>query len=477
MMKKKRRTPVTIEQVEIIDAGAEGVAVAKPGEKVVFIPFGAPGDVVDVEVFKKKRNYFEGRILHIHKESDKRTSPACSHFGLCGGCKWQHLDYTWQLHFKQKQVKDSLERIAHIEAPDIRPILRSDAMYYYRNKLEFTFSNRKWLLDGSPSGIKHEDELKGLGFHLPGMFDRILEIEHCYLQADPSNAIRLAVRDYAMKHGIGFYDIRAQDGLLRNLIIRNSLSGEVMVIVVTGASDIRIENGLLPYLTEQFPAIKSLIYVVNPKGNDTINDLPFQVIKGEPYIVELMASPIAGFPPLRFRIGPVSFYQTNPVQAERLYRAAYDFAGFDGNEVVYDLYTGTGTIANYIARSVKKVVGIEYVEEAVADARINSEINNIHNTTFVAGDMSAVLDETFSSAHGRPDVIITDPPRAGMHPKVVAQLMALEAPKIVYISCNPATQARDLVVLKEKYAIAGIQPVDMFPQTQHVENIVLLTLK
>ncbi len=474
---KNRRKHELVEQIEIIDAGAEGVSVAKPDNKVVFIPYGAPGDVVDIVYYKKKKNYFEGKIQLFHKKSDKRTTPVCSHFGLCGGCKWQHLDYEWQLHYKQKQVKDSLERIAKVPFPELRTILRSDETFYYRNKLEYTFSNRKWLTDGAPAGTKNEDDLKGLGFHLSGMFDRILDLEHCYLQPDPSNAIRLFVRELGIKHQLSFYDVRQHQGVMRNLIIRTTTKGDVMVVLVVGEEDERIEQIILPEIAGHFPEITSLMYVVNPKKNDTINDLPVKLFSGLPYISEQMKSPLSGQPDVVFRIGPVSFYQTNPVQAEKLYQTAFAFADFKGDELVYDLYTGTGTIANYIAKSVKKVIGIEYVEEAVADARLNAELNGIENTMFYAGDMAKLLDDAFVLNNGKPDVVITDPPRAGMHEKVIDQLLSIEAPKIVYVSCNPATQARDIAMLSKKYTIEAVQPVDMFPQTHHVENVVLLQLK
>jgi 23S rRNA (uracil1939-C5)-methyltransferase len=474
IMKSKRREPIFIEKITVTDAGSEGMAVARHGEKVVFIPYAAPGDIVDVLAFRRKKNFVEGRIEHIHEFSDKRVTPVCSHFGLCGGCKWQHLDYTWQLFYKEKQVRDNLERIAGIQSPVISPIIASDNTLYYRNKLEFTFSNRKWLTDGANAGIKTQGELSGLGFHLPGMFDRILDIDHCYLQQDPSNAIRLSIRNWGINNQVSFYDVRNHEGVLRNLIIRNSRSGELMVIIITGNRDEKVENDLFPYIIQQFPEINSLIYVVNNKKNDTINDLDYRLIKGDPFINESMASPMIGKPPLLFRIGPVSFYQTNPIQAENLYKTAFDLADFSGNELVYDLYTGAGTIACYVSSSVKKVIGIEYNEAAIDDARINASINMISNAEFVAGDMVNVLTEQFIAEHGKPDVVITDPPRSGMHPKVVEQLMSIGPDRIIYISCNPATQARDLQMMKEKYEITAIQPVDMFPQTQHVENIIRL---
>lgn len=460
-----------------MDAGAEGAAVAKPDERVVFVPFGAPGDVVDIEVFKKKKHYFEGRIRKIHSHSDKRTEPACIHFGLCGGCKWQHLDYEWQLFYKQKQIKDSLERIARIDFPEIRPIIRSDDHYYYRNKLEFTFSNRKWLTDGAPSKTHDPGDMNGLGFHLPGMFDRILDIEHCHLQGYPSNAIRLFVKKLAMENKLSFYNVKTHEGLLRNLIIRTTVSGDVMVILVTGRQDDVVTQTVLPAIAQAFSELTSLMYVVNEKKNDSISDLPVQLFSGKPYITETMPAAVAGDKAISYRIGPVSFYQTNAAQAVKLYKTAFDFAGFQGDERVYDLYTGTGTIANYVAAYVGEVIGVEYVEDAVKDARLNAELNQIKNTRFFAGDMANLLTGEFVTSNGQPDVIITDPPRAGMHPKVVEELLRIRAGKIVYISCNPATQARDLALLDPAYEVMAVQPVDMFPQTQHVENVVLLRLR
>lgn len=471
---KSRRKPKFFEKVEIIDAGSEGKAVAKPEEMVVFVPFAAPGDIVDLEVIKKKKNYFEGFIKQFHKYSDYRVTPECKHFGTCGGCKWQHLDYKWQLNFKQKQVKDSLDRIAKVDYPEIRPILAAPTPYYYRNKLEYTFSNRKWLTDGAPSSDKSIEEMSGLGFHLPGMFDRILDIDHCYLQAAPSNEIRLFVRDFALRNKLSFYNVRNHEGLMRNLIIRNTQKGEVMVILVISEENDLVINQLLPALNAEFSEITALFYVVNDKKNDVINDLELIHIAGDKELVEEMASPVEGFPALKFGIAPVSFYQTNAKQAEALYKTAFDMAAVSGSEKVYDLYTGAGTIALYFARFVKEVIGVEYVEQAVLDAAQNAKRNAISNTSFYAGDMAKVLDEDFVSEHGKPDLIITDPPRAGMHPKVIAQILEIQAEKIVYVSCNPATQARDLQLLDALYEIKAVQPVDMFPQTQHVENVVLL---
>ena len=474
---KKIKQPQFINNVEIIDAGSEGMSIAKPEEKVVFIPFGAPGDIVDIQVFKKKSNCFDGKIVNIVKESDKRVKPVCQHFGLCGGCKWQHLDYQWQLYYKQKQVKDNLDRIAKIEYPEITPILGCEKQYYYRNKVEYSFSNRKWLTDGAPAGTYTEEQCKGFGYHLPGLFDRVIDIEHCYLQAEPSNEIRLFIKDFTMEKGLSYHNVRAHQGTMRNVIVRCNSKGEFMVIIIINEENSIVRNELIPALSEKFPQIISIMLVINPKFNDTISDLPFECLKGEPYLIETMNSPRIGFEDLSFRVGPVSFFQTNVYQAERLYKAAFDLADVSGDELMYDLYTGTGTIALYFSRFVKKVVGIEYVEEAIADARINAQINNIDNATFYAGDMAKVLDDAFIVENGTPDIIVTDPPRAGMADKVIEQLKKIKAKKIIYISCNPATQARDLQLLNDLYEVVAVQPVDMFPHTQHVENIASLKLR
>ena len=474
---KKIKQPQFINNVEIIDAGSEGMSIAKPEEKVVFIPFGAPGDIVDIQVFKKKSNCFDGKIVNIVKESDKRVKPVCQHFGLCGGCKWQHLDYQWQLYYKQKQVKDNLDRIAKIEYPEITPILGCEKQYYYRNKVEYSFSNRKWLTDGAPAGTYTEEQCKGFGYHLPGLFDRVIDIEHCYLQAEPSNEIRLFIKDFTMEKGLSYHNVRAHQGTMRNVIVRCNGKGEFMVIIIINEENPIVRNELIPALSEKFPQIISIMLVINPKFNDTISDLPFECLKGDPYLIETMNSPRIGFEDLSFRVGPVSFFQTNVYQAERLYKAAFDLADVSGDELMYDLYTGTGTIALYFSRFVKKVVGIEYVEEAIADARINAQINNIDNATFYAGDMAKVLDDAFIVENGTPDIIVTDPPRAGMADKVIEQLKKIKAKKIIYISCNPATQARDLQLLNDFYEVVAVQPVDMFPHTQHVENIASLKLR
>lgn len=474
---KKIKQPQFINNVEIIDAGSEGMSIAKPEEKVVFIPFGAPGDIVDIQVFKKKSNCFDGKIVNIVKESDKRVKPVCQHFGLCGGCKWQHLDYQWQLYYKQKQVKDNLDRIAKIEYPEITPILGCEKQYYYRNKVEYSFSNRKWLTDGAPAGTYTEEQCKGFGYHLPGLFDRVIDIEHCYLQAEPSNEIRLFIKEFTMAKGLSYHNVRAHQGTMRNVIVRCNGKGEFMVIIIINEENSIVRNELIPALSEKFPQIISIMLVINPKFNDTISDLPFECLKGDPYLIETMNSPRIGFEDLSFRVGPVSFFQTNVYQAERLYKAAFDLADVSGDELMYDLYTGTGTIALYFSRFVKKVVGIEYVEEAIADARINAQINNIDNATFYAGDMAKVLDDAFIVENGTPDIIVTDPPRAGMADKVIEQLKKIKAKKIIYISCNPATQARDLQLLNDLYEVVAVQPVDMFPHTQHVENIASLKLR
>jgi len=476
MRNRHQKPPEIVTSIEISHAAAEGMCIARHEQKVVFVPFAAPGDIVDLQIIKRKRSYFEGKILQLHYASDFRVQPLCDHFGLCGGCKWQHMVYNEQLQLKQQQVTDNFDRIGKFEYPGVMPIKGSEKQFFYRNKLEYTFSDRKWLTH-NPKADEEKPDMRGLGFHLPGMFDRILDIEKCYLQDEPSNAIRLKVKEFAIENNLSFYNVKSHEGLLRNLIIRNTRNGSLMVILVISSYDECIIKELLPMLAESFPTISALLYVVNPKKNDQIHDLEVKSFKGEPFITESMTSPVEGAPALNFRIGPVSFYQTNPVQAEVLYKTAYDFAGFKGDELVYDLYTGTGTIAAYIAGSVSKVIGIEYVEEAIKDARVNTNLNGINNAVFIAGDMAKVLTDELVQEYGKPDVVITDPPRAGMHPKVIEQLNAIAASKIVYVSCNPATQARDIALLSEKYAVKAVQPIDMFPQTHHVENVVLLELK
>jgi 23S rRNA (uracil1939-C5)-methyltransferase len=457
-----------IENLEIIDAGGEGKAVGKKEGLTVFVPFAVPGDIVDVGVFKKKKGYAEARILNIKTKSPHRIEPKCAHFGLCGGCKWQILDYETQLKYKQKQVEDCFRHLGKFEFPPILPIIPSKNQYEYRNKLEYTFSHLRWLDD---EDMRLRDagktiETKGLGFHIPGKFDKVLNVNHCFLQAEPSNEIRNSVRQFAIEHNISFYNIRNHEGILRNLIIRNNTKNELMVIVSLTEMNDKTKL-LLDFLKEKFSQIHSLFYVINTKLNDSISDLAPVLYAGVPYIMETMEE-------LQFRITPLSFFQTNSLQALELYKVARDFAQITPKDIVYDLYTGTGTIALFVANRAQKVVGIEYVEDAVEDAKYNAQQNGIANTVFFAGDMKDVLNENCTKRNGKPDVVITDPPRAGMHPDVVARLLEIEPAKIVYISCNPATQARDLTELTKKYTIKRVQPVDMFPHTHHVENVVEL---
>ncbi|SDH86489.1 23S rRNA (uracil(1939)-C(5))-methyltransferase RlmD [Mucilaginibacter sp. P25] len=465
----KANKPKFFENVQIIDIAEEGKGVGKADDFVLFVDKAVPGDIADVQVYRSKKNFGEGKITELKQASEYRTTPFCEHFGTCGGCKWQHMTYEAQLKFKQKSVGDALSRLAKINVDGIMPIVPSPADRYYRNKLEFTFSNKRWLYDGE----NKEDgtlNMNALGFHIPGRFDKILDVNHCYLQAEPSNSLRNEIRDFTIQQGYTYYDLRNHSGMLRNLVVRTSSTGEIMVIVVFAYAEQSEIDNLMSHIDARFPEITSLLYIVNQKKNDTIFDQDVVAFKGPEYIHEEMNG-------IKFRIGPKSFYQTNSVQALRLYEITRDFAGFKGDELVYDLYTGAGTIANFVAGHVREVVGVEYVPTAIEDAKVNSAINNITNTKFYAGDMKDVLVADFVAEHGKPDVIITDPPRAGMHPDVVARLMEIEAPKIVYVSCNAATQARDLLVLKEKYDTVKIQPVDMFPHTQHVENVVLLVLR
>jgi 23S rRNA (uracil1939-C5)-methyltransferase len=472
-----RKQPLPfLEKVEITDAGAEGKAVARVDNRVVFIPFGVPGDIVDVQVTKRKKSFFEGRIVKIHEYSPFRTEPSCKHFGLCGGCRWQNMSYEKQLYFKQKQVKDHFDRIGKFEYPEIRPILASEDVFFYRNKLDYTFSNRKWFTNQRPEN-GDTAESNGIGFHLIGMFDRIIDIEKCHLQPDPSNAIRLALREYSLSRGLSFFDVKTWEGLLRNLIIRNTLSGQLMVIIVFQYDEEEIIRELLQFVNDKFPAITSLMYAINPKKNDDISDLEIKLFHGNPYMLEEFPAYHEDDRPLKFKIGPVSFFQTNTRQASRLYHIAAEMAGFEGHEIVYDLYSGTGTIACYVSKYVSKVVGLEYIPAAVADAGENAVLNGITNISFHTGDIAKILDREFFDANGKPDVIITDPPRNGMHNKVIEQIVAVRPQKVVYISCNPATQARDIQLMSELYQIKAVQPVDMFPHTQHVENVVLLVKK
>ena len=469
MARKKKELPL-LEKVTITDVAAEGKAVAKVNELVVFVPYVVPGDVVDLQVKRKKNHYAEAVAVKFYEKSPLRVEPFCSHFGVCGGCKWQCLSYEEQLRYKQKQVFDNLTRIGKVELPEFRPILGSEKTRFYRNKLEFTFSNKRWLTEEEVKQDVKYDQMNAVGFHIPGAFDKVLAIDKCWLQDDISNQIRNAVRDYAYAHNFPFFDLRSQEGLLRNIMIRTSSTGELMVVLqckVTGDDDRRKMEEILQFMADTFPQITSLMYVINNKCNDTIGDLDVEVFKGNDHIFEEMEG-------LRFKVGPKSFYQTNSEQAYNLYKVAREFAGLTGNELVYDLYTGTGTIANFVARQARKVVGIEYVPEAIEDAKVNSALNGIDNTLFYAGDMKDILTNDFIAEHGRPDVIITDPPRAGMHNDVIDVILAAEPKRIVYVSCNPATQARDLQLLDDKYKVTAVQPVDMFPHTHHVENVVRL---
>lgn len=444
--------------------------MAKVNDLVVFVPYVVPGDVVDLQVKRKKNHYAEAVAVKFHEYSPVRAVPFCQHYGVCGGCKWQCLPYAEQIKYKQKQVTDNLTRIGKIELPEISPILGSEKTEFYRNKLEFTFSNKRWLTEEEVKEDVKYDQMNAVGFHIPGAFDKVLAIEKCWLQDDISNRIRNAVRDYAYEHNYSFFNLRSQEGMLRNLMIRTSSTGELMVLLqckIVEESEMDLMKQLLAFVAERFPQITSLLYVVNNKCNDTINDLDVMVFKGNDHIFEEMEG-------LRFKIGAKSFYQTNSEQAYNLYKVARNFAGLTGNELVYDLYTGTGTIANFVSRRAGKVIGIEYVPEAIEDAKVNSEINGIDNTLFYAGDMKDILTQEFINQHGRPDVIITDPPRAGMHDDVIDTILFAEPQRIVYVSCNPATQARDLSLLDAKYRVTAVQPVDMFPHTHHVENVVLL---
>lgn len=473
-MARKRKPLPLLEGFEITDVAAEGNAIGKletpGGHLAVFVPYGAPGDIADVQIDRKKSSYAQGHIVRLVKPSEIRVEPRCEHFGVCGGCRWQHLPYERQLEFKQKVVYDALTRIAKVELPPLNPILGSPSAWEYRNKMEYTFSNKKWLtFEQLASGEEFTDR-NGAGFHIPGAFDKVLDINRCHLQDDLGNRIRNFVRSYGMDKGLTFYDIRNNTGFLRTMMVRIASTGQVMVVIVVGEDNPTQIVEILEAVRTQFPEITSLQYVVNPKVNDTINDLDIKTYSGSEYITERMEN-------LTFRIGPKSFYQTNSEGAYRLYRVVREFAGLTGGELVYDLYTGTGTIAIFVSSLASKVIGIEYVEEAIADARVNSRDNGIENTLFYAGDMKDVLTAEFVESHGRPDVIIVDPPRAGMHQDVVDVILGAEPRRIVYVSCNPATQARDIALLDTKYRVTRVQPVDMFPHTHHVENVALLELR
>jgi 23S rRNA (uracil1939-C5)-methyltransferase len=466
MARRNKRQVFT--NIEVIDAGAKGKTVAKaPDGKVVFLPNAVPGDIVDVQTFKKRKAYYEGKAIAFHKLSDKRTEPVCEHFGTCGGCKWQHMAYEHQLYYKQKEVTNNLTRIGHIGLPEVTPILGSEKQYFYRNKMEFSFSDSRWLTFEEINSDADLGDRNALGFHIPGMWDKILDVKQCHLQADPSNAIRNAVKTFSIENDLEFFNTRNQTGLLRTLMIRTTSIGEVMVLIQFFKEDKIKRELLLDFLSEEFPEITSLQYVINEKANDTIYDQEVICYKGSDHIFEEMEG-------LKFKINAKSFYQTNSEQAHELYKIARDFAGLTGNELVYDLYTGTGTIAQFVAKQAKRVIGVEAVPDAIIAAQENAQLNAIENVEFYVGDMKNVFNQTFINSHGKPDIIITDPPRDGMHKDVVKQILNIAPEKIVYVSCNSATQARDLALMDEIYKVSKTQAVDMFPQTHHVENVVLL---
>ena len=466
-MKRSKKPLPILNQITISDVAAEGKAIAKVDDMVIFIPYVAPGDVVDIQLTRKKKNYAEGKAILIHTYSSERVEPVCEHFGVCGGCKWQHLDYAAQLRYKQNQIVDNLSRIGKIDLPDIFPILGSLQTTCYRNKLEYTFSNKRWMTqEEMQSGREFEDK-NAVGFHIPTLFDKVLDIKKCWLQDDITNQIRLEVRSFSLSNNMLFYDLRNREGWLRNMIVRTSTTGELMVIMVLFGERKEEREQLLNHLVEVFPQITSLVYIINEKVNDTITDQEVHLFHGRDHIFEEMEG-------LKFKIGSKSFYQTNSNQAYELYKVVRNFAQLTGKELVYDLYTGTGTIANFVARNALKVIGIEYVPEAIEDAKVNAALNNVDNTTFFAGDMKDILNTEFMEIHGLPDVIITDPPRAGMHNDVIDAILFASPQRIVYVSCNPATQARDLSLLDSMYRVTKVQPVDMFPHTHHVENVVLL---
>tara|TARA_B110001469_G_scaffold17644_1_gene17908 strand:- start:2798 stop:4219 length:1422 start_codon:yes stop_codon:yes gene_type:complete len=464
----RRNKNKVFSNLEVIDAGAKGKTIAKaPDGKVVFLPNAVPGDIVDVQTFKQRTGYYEGKATVFHKLSDKRTQPACEHFGTCGGCKWQHMDYSHQLFYKEKEVVNNLTRIGHIELPEITPILGSKEQYFYRNKMEFSFSDSRWLTVEEIASTDDLGDRNALGFHIPGMWDKILDVKKCWLQGDPSNAVRNAVKDFALEHQIPFFNTRQQTGVLRTLMIRNTSIGELMIVVQFFKEDSENRIALLDHLKTSFPEITSLQYIINGKANDTIYDQDVICYHGRDHIFEEMEG-------LRFKINAKSFYQTNSDQAYNLYKITRDFAGLTGKELVYDLYTGTGTIAQFVAKNALKVIGVESVPDAISAAKENAILNNIDNVDFFVGDMKTVFNTEFIETHGHPDVIITDPPRDGMHKDVVAQILEITPEKIVYVSCNSATQARDLALLDSVYKVSKTQAVDMFPQTHHVENVVLL---
>ena len=467
-MAKKNTDKIVFNHIKVLDAGAKGVSVAKaPDGKVIFIPNVVPGDVVDVQTFKKRKAYYEGKAVHFHEFSEHRTEPICEYFGVCGGCKWQNMKYSQQLYYKQNEVKNHLQRIGKIELPDFEPILGSEKQFFYRNKMEFGFSNARWLTEKEIDSTEDLGNRNALGFHIPKMWDKILDIKKCHLQEDPSNAIRNEIRTFANENNLEFFNPKAHEGFLRTLMIRTASTGEIMVLIQFFREDKAKRELLLHFLANRFPEITSLQYVINGKPNDTIYDQKIELFKGREYILEEMEG-------LQFSINAKSFYQTNSAQAYELYKITREFAGLTGNEIVYDLYTGTGTIAQFVSKKSKKVIGVESVPEAIIDAKANAQRNAITNCEFFVGDMKVVFNENFIAQHGQPDVIITDPPRDGMHKDVVDQILKIAPEKIVYVSCNSATQARDLALMDEKYKVTRVRPVDMFPQTHHVENVVLL---
>ena len=469
MARKKKPLPL-LENIEITAFAAEGKSLARIDDMVVFVPYVVPGDIVDLQVTRKKHSFMEAKVVKLHKASDDRVAPVCRHFGVCGGCKWQCLKYERQLHYKQQQVVDTLTRIGKIELPEVKPIIGSRQTLRYRNKLEFSFSNKRWLTEEEISQNLEFGQKNGVGFHIPGAFDKVLDIEECFLMDDLQNKVRNGVKAFAIEHGIEFFDLRNQQGVLRDMVFRTSDSGEVMLTMqfhITNNDERQQADDVMSYIAESYPEITTLVWVNNLKCNDTIGDLDINIYKGRGYVYELMED-------LKFKVGPKSFYQTNNEQAYELYKVVRDFASLSGSQLVYDLYTGTGTIANFVAKKAAKVIGIEYVADAIEDAKINSALNNISNTCFYSGDMKDVLTDEFVALNGKPDVVITDPPRAGMHQDVVNVILKSSPDRIVYVSCNPATQARDLALLDTDYRVEAYQPVDMFPHTHHIENVVLL---
>ncbi|WP_111307567.1 23S rRNA (uracil(1939)-C(5))-methyltransferase RlmD [Confluentibacter sediminis] len=467
-MSRKITKKQIFEHIEVLDAGAKGKTIAKsPDGKVIFLPNAVPGDIVDIQTFKKRKAYYEGKAINFHKLSEKRTTPVCEHFGVCGGCKWQDMGYEHQLYYKQKEVTNNLTRIGHIQLPEVTPILGSKNSYFYRNKMEFSFSDSRWLTQEEVKSDKDLGDRNALGFHIPGMWDKILDLNTCHLQPDPSNAIRNTVKQFAIENNLEFFNTRNQSGFLRTMMIRTSTTGDVMVVIQFFKEDKAKRELLLNFIAETFPQITSLQYIINEKANDTIYDQEVVCYKGADHIFEVMEG-------LKFKINAKSFYQTNSDQAFELYKIARDFAGLTGNELVYDLYTGTGTIAQFVAKQAKKVIGVESVPDAITAAKENAQLNNINNVEFFVGDMKHVFNDAFINKHGHPDVIITDPPRDGMHKDVVQQILTIAPKRVVYVSCNSATQARDLELMDATYKVIKTQAVDMFPQTFHVENVVLL---